>query len=106
MIMTLTEIIVMGGILLIGIYIASYCCMYTSVVISSALNAVNVDAEIRSKDMTGTPYMHLYTHALGYDLFLNPFRGYSESYKVYTVDEMKQNKDWGHLFNPFSGEFI
>ena len=99
------QILILSGVL-IGIYIASYCCMYTSVIISSSLNVVGVDAEIRSKDMTGTPYMHLYTHALGHDLFLNPLREYSTKYKVYTVDEVKNTRYWGHLFNPMTGEFI
>ena len=95
-------------IILLIIYISCYCCIYNSVVIFSVADTLKLNPEYRSVDLPETEYSHAYVHVLGYDLFLNPFREYDDTYRVRkTTDEfIDLYSNWGQLYIPIYDEFI
>lgn len=58
--------------------------------------------------MPGTEYSHAYVHVLGYDLFLNPFREYDDTYRVRTTTEefIDSYSNWGKLYIPIYDGFV
>ena len=95
-------------IILLIIYISCYCCIYNSYVIFSVADTLELNPEYRSVDMPGTEYSHAYVHVLGYDLFLNPFREYDDTYKVRTTSAefISSQLNWGKIYVPILDEFI
>ena len=95
-------------IILIIIYISCYCCIYNSVVLFSVADTLNLNPEYRSVDLPSTEYSHAYVHVLGYDLFLNPFREYDDTYRVRTTTDefIDLYSNWGQLYVPILDEFI
>jgi len=92
--------------LLVLYYIMSYCCIYNSVVIFEITKPYN--PEYRSVDLLGSDYSHAYVHVFGYDLFLNPFREYDDTYRVRTTTEEFINAypNWGQLYVPVLDKFV
>lgn len=90
------------------LYTAAYMCIYTAAINYEILDRMGFDPEIRGKYMIGTPYLHIYVHVRGVDLFLNPFRSYSRQHKTYgNVTELKNRMyNWGMLYNPVSDSFV
>ena len=95
-------------ILLSIIYISFYCCIYNSVVVFGVSDILGFNPEYRSVDMIGTEYSHAYVHVLGYDLFLNPFREYDDTYRVRKTTEefIDLYSNWGKLYVPILDKFI
>ena len=95
-------------IILLIIYISCYCCIYNSYVIFSVADTLKLNPEYRSVDIPGTEYSHAYVHVMGYDLFLNPFREYDDTYRVRTTTEefIDAQLNWGKLYDPILDKFI
>lgn len=95
-------------ILLLIIYISCYCCIYNSVVLFSVADTLKLNPEYRSVDLPGTELSHAYVHVSGYDLFLNPFREYDDTYRVRTTTDefISSQSNWGQLYVPILDEFI
>lgn len=94
--------------LVVLIYAMMYMCIYTAAVNYTVLRVVGLDPEIRSKDIIGTQYAHCYVHVCGIDIFLNPFRKYSEEYTTIRDVEGIKNyyPNWGEIFNPLTSDFV
>lgn len=87
-------------------YLTSYCCIYVSIVTFELTEQFN--PEYRCVDMTGTEYAHVYVHVYNHDLFLNPFRQYGNTYRIYnTTEEIKKVcPNYGQLYVPVLDVFI
>jgi len=94
--------------LIILLYIILYCCIYNSYVIFSVADTMKLNPEYRCVDMIDSDYCHAYVHVVGCDIFLNPFREYGSTYRVYnTSDEFISSKsNWGQLYVPMFDKFI
>lgn len=90
------------------IYISCYCCIYNSYIIFSVADTLKLNPEYRSVDMPGTEYYHAYVHVLGYNLFLNPFSEYGNTYTSHesTNEFIKYYSNWGQLYVPIFDKFI